>query len=234
MKTITYSEDIYKLVPIDSTGAMDDAGLARLPDGCMYIDAERCYNSMLAAVPDTLPGVVVHSGEPVAYMWQHDESGRIGFIDQWQVDNGFWESNPRLHLVSPLFTHPPAQPDTTALQARIAELESHLDTANTALHSVLSQQSQLAAQAGQDPYAYLDDGDMKLLASRGKRHYVSACNEPTPSCTNPLYKSAPPAPANALAIVSAALLAAQRVSCTVCAQDIFEINPQSIIDGMSK
>ena len=41
----------WRLVPDTSTGKMDDAGLAALPDGCMHIDAELCYAAMLAAAP---------------------------------------------------------------------------------------------------------------------------------------------------------------------------------------
>lgn len=41
--------------------------------------------------------------EPVAYMWQHEETGNIGFTDQWQIDNGFKENNPRLNIIAPLY-----------------------------------------------------------------------------------------------------------------------------------
>lgn len=44
--------------------------------------------------------------EPVAYMYQHEETGNIGFIDQWQVDNGFQKNNPRLKIITSLYTSP--------------------------------------------------------------------------------------------------------------------------------
>jgi hypothetical protein len=44
--------------------------------------------------------------EPVAYMYQHEETGNIGFIDQWQVDNGFEKNNPRLKIITSLYTSP--------------------------------------------------------------------------------------------------------------------------------
>lgn len=47
METITG----WKTVPVESTSPMDNAGLAALPDGCMYVDAERCYLAMIAAAP---------------------------------------------------------------------------------------------------------------------------------------------------------------------------------------
>lgn len=46
------------------------------------------------------------AGEPVGWMWQHEETGRTGFVDCWQVENGWQENNPRLRLVSKLYTTP--------------------------------------------------------------------------------------------------------------------------------
>ena len=49
--------------------------------------------------------------EQVGWMWQHDETGRTGFVDCWQVENGWQEGNPRLRLISKLYTTPqPTQP----------------------------------------------------------------------------------------------------------------------------
>ncbi len=48
-------------------------------------------------------------GEPVVWMYQHDETGRIGFVDTWQKGNGFEAANPRLKIVAPLYTRPSAQ-----------------------------------------------------------------------------------------------------------------------------
>lgn len=42
--------------------------------------------------------------EVVAHMYQHDETGLIGFVDQQQVDWGFEKNNPRLQLCGPLMT----------------------------------------------------------------------------------------------------------------------------------
>jgi hypothetical protein len=44
--------------------------------------------------------------EPAAFMWQHDETGSVGFVDPWQVANGWQEANPRLKIIGPLYTHP--------------------------------------------------------------------------------------------------------------------------------
>ena len=57
-----------------------------------------------AAKGATLPSVpaLVPAGQVVAWMWQHEETGRVGFIDQWQIDNGWQAANPRLRLIRPL------------------------------------------------------------------------------------------------------------------------------------
>lgn len=131
MKTISFDEAIYKLVPVDPCACMKM--------GFAYHDAagkpfsHQGYESMLAAVPDTLPGVVAHSGEPVEYQtrmhpaWIRNGEGytawapcsagsyadteKLGTYNDWEYE------------VRKLYLHPPAQPDTAALQARIAELE---------------------------------------------------------------------------------------------------------------
>ena len=51
-------------------------------------------------------GSPVVAGEPVGWMWQHEETGRTGFVDCWQVENRWQENNLRLRLVSKLYTTP--------------------------------------------------------------------------------------------------------------------------------
>ena len=41
--------------------------------------------------------------EPVAWMFHHDETGRIVCVDSWQVENGFENLNPRLQKICPLY-----------------------------------------------------------------------------------------------------------------------------------
>lgn len=45
-------------------------------------------------------------GEPVASLYQHEDTGRVGFVDQYQLDNGFEKLNPRLMVIAPLFKLP--------------------------------------------------------------------------------------------------------------------------------
>ena len=51
--------------------------------------------------------------EPVAWMFQHDETGRTTSIDKHQLDSGWELMNPRWRMVSPLFAHPPRREPLT-------------------------------------------------------------------------------------------------------------------------
>jgi hypothetical protein len=44
--------------------------------------------------------------EPVAYMFQHEETGVTGFVEVQQVEWGFQENNPRLQIICPLYRLP--------------------------------------------------------------------------------------------------------------------------------
>ena len=46
--------------------------------------------------------------EPVAWMFQHEETGRTMCVDAQQVEWGFEKGNPRLKKIAPLYTSPPA------------------------------------------------------------------------------------------------------------------------------
>ena len=45
--------------------------------------------------------------EPVAWMFQHEETGRTVCIDAQQLGWGFEKGNPRLKKIAPLYTTPP-------------------------------------------------------------------------------------------------------------------------------
>ena len=47
--------------------------------------------------------------EPVAYMFQNEETGVTGFVEVQQVDWGFQENNPRLQIICPVYRLPPAK-----------------------------------------------------------------------------------------------------------------------------
>lgn len=53
----------------------------------------------------------LESQEPVAWMFQHDETGRMNYVSNDGTHNPtmFLEMNPRYALVCPLYTTPPQQ-----------------------------------------------------------------------------------------------------------------------------
>ena len=44
--------------------------------------------------------------EPVAWRWQHNETGRTGFVDVEQLRNGWGALNPRIKIVAPVYAAP--------------------------------------------------------------------------------------------------------------------------------
>lgn len=65
------------------------------------------------------------AGEQVGWMWQHDETGRTGFVDCWQVENGWQDGNPRLRLISKLYTTPqPTQAQAGAVPLTDEQIEA--------------------------------------------------------------------------------------------------------------
>ena len=44
--------------------------------------------------------------EPVAFEFQHEDTGLIDFVDPQQVEWGFQKNNPRWQLIGPVFRHP--------------------------------------------------------------------------------------------------------------------------------
>ena len=92
----------------------------RLPDNLFWKEcpvARAQHNSIRKEAADRIAELEAENArllgtikeEPVAFEYQHEETGVIGYIDQWQIDNGFFKSNPRLQLIGPLYRHPPAR-----------------------------------------------------------------------------------------------------------------------------
>ncbi len=64
--------------------------------------------------------------EPVAFMFQHSETGRVTFVDAWQKENGWSAGNPRFKEVGALYgasTLAAAQALNAELVARVEGLE---------------------------------------------------------------------------------------------------------------
>lgn len=62
MKTVTFDENKYKLVPIEPTDEICAAG--REPSKTFSWTYAACYTAMIAAAPDALPGVIEHKQQP--------------------------------------------------------------------------------------------------------------------------------------------------------------------------
>jgi hypothetical protein len=54
------------------------------------------------------------SFEPVAWMFQHEDTGLIDFVDTQQVEWGFEKNNPRWQKFGPVFLHPPKPAEPAA------------------------------------------------------------------------------------------------------------------------
>lgn len=59
--------------------------------------------------------------EPVAWMFQHEETGRTMCVDAQQVEWGFEKSNPRLKKIAPLYTTPQPKREWVGLTDRDIE-----------------------------------------------------------------------------------------------------------------
>jgi hypothetical protein len=71
--------------------------------------------------------------EPIAYMWQHDETGRTGFVEAWQPMDKWKESNPRLRVIGPLY-------DKQALIDLLEEAAQKAFSWNTAMTDTLAKE----------------------------------------------------------------------------------------------
>ena len=45
--------------------------------------------------------------EPVAWQFQHEETGRITFVDAWQMENRWEANNPRWSRIGPVYRQQP-------------------------------------------------------------------------------------------------------------------------------
>jgi hypothetical protein len=98
-------------------------GLEIVTDETMPTDELRLVQSApvqppwMATHPDQLPPAPP-AQEPVAWLFQHEETGLTECVDAQQVEWGFEKNNPRWQKVAPLYTTPPApaqEPDPDEL-----------------------------------------------------------------------------------------------------------------------
>ena len=67
---------------------------------------------LLMAAHDALRTALEQQAEPVAWMFQHDETGRMNYVsnDGWNTPDLFLKTNLRYALVCPLYAAPPQRP----------------------------------------------------------------------------------------------------------------------------
>lgn len=99
------------LPPVESKRLLETARLAERfanAKGRHHSQQAMCDLMDLFGKPCVHPSNEEPKIAPEAWMYQHEETGQIGFVDQWQIDNGFEKHNPRLHVICPLYRHPPS------------------------------------------------------------------------------------------------------------------------------
>lgn len=244
MKTITFDESIYRLTLKHPDSAMKSAGARINNQGHDF--AHHTWETMLNHLPDTLPGVVEHSGEPDAWLATDlDGRGDVGFnkeIAKSRAGEGCTE-------FFALFDHPPAQPDAE-LKARIAELEAQIEACQYATEGRKHKEriAELEAQAWQDiPTESLGMAFMTISAygngANGRELSLKFNRRDDAHAVHDFLigiSAGSPAPANSLAIVQTALEAAAKSTTEYeftfvgreMAKTIRAIPPQSILDSM--
>jgi len=58
----------------------------------------------LSDVEAAIEAALKTGDEPIAWMFQHEETGRITYVDAQQLEWGFESGNPRLKKIAPLYT----------------------------------------------------------------------------------------------------------------------------------
>jgi hypothetical protein len=101
-------EKNYKLINGEGTRFGLEGAMDGYYSGCFDVDGtnketENAIASLRQAIAE------LESQEPVAWMFQHDETGRMNYVSNDGIHNPtvFLEMNPRYALVCPLYTHPP-------------------------------------------------------------------------------------------------------------------------------
>ncbi len=119
--TVTIDTELHKIVPKSlprdlSVIAADAGEINGAPMSAFCFKA--AYMALLNNIPDTLPDVVVHSGEPCAFANGDDilsmQCGNTSPIALSATQSNWHKT--------PIFTHPPAQPDIKTLRDALEQL----------------------------------------------------------------------------------------------------------------
>jgi hypothetical protein len=70
-------------------------------------EAQRGNDNAYQYERDAIKAALEAKDEPVAWMFQHEETGRTMCVDAQQLEWGFEKNNPRLKKIAPLYTTPP-------------------------------------------------------------------------------------------------------------------------------
>jgi hypothetical protein len=65
--------------------------------------------------------------EPVAWMFQHEETGRTMCVDAQQLEWAFEKGNPRLKKIAPLYTTPPQRKPLTEKELNVLGAQWHFN-----------------------------------------------------------------------------------------------------------
>jgi hypothetical protein len=89
-----------------------------------WSDAGRLMEEWRDANPPAAPAPDV---EPVAWLFQNEETGLTECVDIQQVEWGFEKNNPRWQKIAPLYTHPPAADVQELVEALRLMIDSHTE-----------------------------------------------------------------------------------------------------------
>lgn len=97
----------YKLPPLPEPAGAIEIDFGEAPGGgreVMFVDGFNAAQMQAYAIAAIEAQASVQQ-EPLAWLWQHEDTGREGFVSTWQLKNGWQAGNPRLSVVCPLYTH---------------------------------------------------------------------------------------------------------------------------------
>jgi hypothetical protein len=72
--------------------------------------------------------------KPVAWMFQHEETGRMMFVETQQLEWGFEKGNPRLKKIRPVYTTPPQRKPLTYEEIILIVAECAASHQHTDIH----------------------------------------------------------------------------------------------------
>jgi hypothetical protein len=168
-------------------GLATGAGLTRGEDRLIYKDVsterlflrtEADFSERMERLQSEAAPVVERqpNPEPEAFMYQHEETGVIGFVDMQQVEWGFEKNNPRLHIICPLFRAPPELAELQSTIARLTEENERLksESFESLYNTAIDERDALAERlkGGQGEPVALTVWEGAMPESNGKSNFT--------------------------------------------------------------